>query len=120
LEYETLQREFPLLARMEGPAVVPAELMRTVKTYRQAVRLCWALRRLRKLTFRQLAVECDLIYQHVGDYFNEDDKPGRRDLPAEAVRSVEALLGNTAVTQWHVRNAALTCIEELQALRRTA
>lgn len=119
-DHVTLQREFPLLARMEGPAIVPPELMRTVKTYRQAVRLCWALRRLRNLTFRQLAAECGLIYQHVGDYFNSDDKPGRRELPAEAVRSVEALLGNTAISQWHARNAQFTVLEELQAARAVA
>lgn len=119
-DHVTLQREFPLLARMEGPAIVPPELMRTVKTYRQAVRLCWALRRLRNLTFRQLAAECGLIYQHVGDYFNSDDKPGRRDLPAEAVRLVEALLGNTAISQWHARNAQFTVLEELQAGRAMA
>lgn len=120
MEQHTLQREFPLLARMEGPHVVPPELMRTAKTYRQAVRLCWALRRLRKLTFRQLAAECGLIYQHVGDYFNADDKPGRRELPAEAVRLVEAYLGNTAITQWHNRNARLTVLEEIQAGARAA
>ena len=117
---ETLQREFPLLARMEGPAIVPAELMRTATTYRQAVRLCWALRRLRTLTFRQLAAECGLIYQHVGDYFNADDKPGRRDLPAEAVRHVEAILGNTAISQWHAAHARFTVLEVLQAQGRAA
>lgn len=117
---ETLQLEFPLLTRMEGPAIVPPELMRTAKTYREAVRLCWGLRRLRKLTFRQLAAECGLIYQHVGDYFNADDKPGRRDLPAEAVLAVEAFLGNHAISQWHVRRAGLTVLEELQVTRRQA
>ena len=119
-EHVTLQREFPLLARMEGPAVVPPELMRTVKTYRQAVRLCWALRRLRTLTFRQLAAECGLIYQHVGDYFNPDDKPGRRDLPPGATSVVESVLGNTAISQWHARNARFTVLEEIQAGRVAA
>ena len=115
---DSLQLEFPLLTRMEGPAIVPAELMRTAKTYREAVRLCWGLRRLRKLTFRQLGAECDLIYQHVGDYFNSDDKPGRRELPAEAVKAVEALLGNHAISQWHARRAGLTVLEELQVRRQ--
>lgn len=111
------QLEFPLLTRMEGPAIVPPELMRTAKTYRQAVRLCWGLRRLRNLTFRQLAAECGLIYQHVGDYFNGDDKPTRRSLPAEAVKAVESILGNHAISQWHVRQAGLTVLEELQVRR---
>ena len=120
MDQHVLQREFPLLARMEGPAVVPPELMRTVKTYRQAVRLCWALRRTRNLTFRQLAAECGLVYQHVGDYFNVDDKPGRRELPAEGVKPVELVLGNTAISQWHARNALFTVLEELQAGRAAA
>jgi hypothetical protein len=120
LDNDALQREFPLLARMEGPAVVPPELMRTATTYRQAVRLAWALRRLRNLTFRQLAAECGLVYQHVGDYFHEDDAPRRRNLPAEAVQPVEALLGNTAISQWHAARARLTVLEELQAQRRVS
>lgn len=117
---EQLQREFPLLARIEGPAVVPPELMRIAKTYREAVRLCWALRRVRNLTYRGLAEQAGLIYQHVGDYFNADDRPGRRDLPGDAVRDVEAVLGNTAITQWHAMNAFLTVLEELQAGQKRA
>lgn len=120
MEQHALQREFPLLARLEGPAVVPPELMRTAVTYREAVRLCWALRRLRNLTFRQLAAECGLVHQHVGDYFNGDDKPGRRDLPPGATKVVEGVLGNTAISQWHARNAQFTVLEELQAGRATA
>jgi hypothetical protein len=118
VEYEQLQREFPLLARMEGPAVVPPELMRLPRTYREAVRLCWELRRLRKLTYRQLAAEAGLVYQHVGDYFNLDDLPRRRDLPGDAVEAVEAVLGNTAISQWHAMRAQLTVLEVLQASAR--
>lgn len=114
----TQQLEFPLLTRMEGAAIVPSELMRTAKSYRQAVRLCWGLRRVKGMTYRQLAAECELIHQHVGDYFNADDKPGRRELPAEAVLAVEATLGNHAISQWHARRAGLTVLEELQASRR--
>jgi hypothetical protein len=119
-EEERLQREFPLLARMEGPAIVPAELMRTARTYRQACRLAWALRRVRNLTYRGLAEQAGLLYQHVGDYFNTDDRPGRRDLPGCAVRDVEAVLGNTAITQWHAMNAFLTVLEVVQADHRRA
>jgi hypothetical protein len=112
---ETSQAELPLLARMEGPAVVPPELMRTVRSYRQAVRLCWQLRRLRRMTFRQLAAECDLTHQHVGDYFNADDLPRRRSLPGEAIAIVEAVLGNTAISQFTAQRARLTVLEEVQA-----
>ena len=112
------QTEIPLLARLEGPAIVPPEFMRTVRTYRDAVRMCWAARRLRRLTFRQLAAECGLTYQHVGDYFNADDGKHRRDLPGDKVAAVEAFLGNTAISQWHAANAQLTVIEEAQAAAR--
>lgn len=115
---DSLQLEFPLLTRMEGPAIVPTEVLRTAKTYRQAVRLCWGLRRVKGMTYRQLAAECELIHQHVGDYFNADDKPMRRELPGEAVALVESVLGNTAITQWHARRAGLTVLEELQARRQ--
>ena len=112
-----LQREFPLFARMEGPAVVPSTLLRYAKSYRDAVRLCWQLRRVRNMTMRQLAAEAGLPHQHVSDYFNADDKPKRRDLPGDAVAAVETVLGNTAVSQWHAAQARLTVLEELQATR---
>jgi hypothetical protein len=115
MDYLQKQRELPLLGRMEGPAIVPTEIMRTVRTYRQAVRLCWQLRRLRNLTFRQLAAEADLPHQHASDYFNADDSKHRRDLPGDRVAAVEAVLGNTAVSQWHAGQALLTVIEEAQA-----
>jgi len=114
---ESLQLEFPLLNRMDGPAIVPPHHLRIAKTYREAVRLCWQLRRVKGLTYRQLAAECELTHQHVGDYFNPDDKPKRRSLPGDAVAAVEAVLGNTAISQWHARNAHFTVLEEIQAGR---
>lgn len=120
MENDQLQREFPLLARMEGPAVVPPALLHRAKTYREAVRYAWALRRVRNMTFRQLAAEAGLIYQHVGDYFNADDKPGRRDLPGGALEAVESVLGNSYVSQWHAMRARLTILEEMQAMRNAA
>lgn len=103
---------------MEGPAIVPAEIMRTARSYREAVRLCWQLRRVRSLTFRQLAAEAGLVHQHVGDYFNADDKRHRRDLPGGAVLVVESVLGNTAISQWHAMGAQFTVLEVLQAAAR--
>jgi hypothetical protein len=120
VETHPLQGEFPLFARMNGPSVVAPEIMRTAKTYRQAVRLCWQLRRVRNMTYRQLATEAGLHFQHVTDYFNADDKPSRRDLPGQHVRAVETALGNTAISQWHAAQAALTVLEEMQASRRAA
>ena len=107
----------PLLGRLEGPAVVPAHLIKTCRTYRDAVRLCWELRRVRGMTLRQLAAEAGLIYQHVTDYLHADGKPGRRDLPGKHIKQYECACGNTAVSQWVAMNAVLTVLEELQASR---
>lgn len=112
---EGLQREFPLLSRLEGPAVVPDALMRLARTYRDACRLAWALRRVRNMTYRQLAAEAGLRHQHVTDYFHRDDKRSRRSLPGEAIFATEAVLGNTAISQFHARRARLTVLEEMQA-----
>lgn len=110
----------PLLGRLEGPAVVPAGLIALCATYRDAVRLCWHLRRVHYMTLRQLAAEAGLLPQHVTDYLHRDDRPGRRDLPGDRVASFEAVCGNTAITQWHARNSRLTVLEELQAERLAA
>ena len=117
MDHTALQREFPLLARIEGPHVVPPELMRLAKTYRQAVRLCLHLARQRRpgLKLTDIAAACELTRQHVTDYFHEDDKPSRRSLPPEDVQNVEDYLGNTAISQWHARRAGLTVLEEIQA-----
>lgn len=117
---EHTQRPLQLLARLEGPAVVPPEQIKLAKSYREACRLAWQLRRAKNLTFRSLAEQAGLVYQHVGDYFNADDGRTRRDLPGDAVRAVEEVLGNTAISQWHAMQAGLTVVEELQAMRRVA
>lgn len=114
------QRELPLLARLDGPSVVPTEIIKQIKSYRQACRVAWGLRRVQYMTYRQLAAETGLIYQHVGDYFNPDDKPSRRDLPGDALSAVEAVLGNTVISQWHAWNSNLTVLEEMQASRAAA
>jgi hypothetical protein len=110
-----MQRELPLLCRLDGPSVVPPSLVAAAKTYRQAVRLCRSLSPRKTMTLRQLAEEAGLIPQHVGDYFNADDNPKRRDLPGDSVAAIERVLANTAITQWHAMQAKLTVLEELQA-----
>lgn len=114
------QLELRLLARMEGAAVVPPSLLQGITTYRQAVRLCWALRRVKGMRPADLAAHCGLVRQHVSDYLNPDDARGRRDLPAEAIEDVEDFCGNTAITQFLASRARLTVIEEMQAARHAA
>lgn len=114
------QLQLPLLARLDGPAVVNRDIVRQAHTYREACRLAWQLRRARHLSQRQLACEIDVPYQHVSDYLNRDDKPGRRDLPGRAVHAFESVVGNTLLSQWHAMQAELTVLEELQVMGRAA
>jgi len=110
-----LQMEFPLLGRLDGPSVAPEQLVRLCKSYREAVRYCWELRRTKRMTKAQLAAEAGLTAQHVSDYLAADDKPSRRSLPGEKVAEFEAVCGNSLITQWHASRAKLTVLEQLQA-----
>ena len=114
------QLEFPLLGRLDAPSSVPNQWIRAAKTYRQAVRLAWKLRRVHYMTQQQLATEAGLYPQHVTDYLHEDDKPSRRDLPAEAVARFESVVGNSLVSQWLAAQSKLTVLEEMQATRAFA
>lgn len=109
------QREFPLLGRLDAPSAVPMQWIRHASTYRQAVRLAWQLRRVQSMTRQQLATEAELYPQHVTDYLAEDDKPSRRDLPADKVAQFEAVVGNTLVSQWLASRSRLTVLEQVQA-----
>ncbi|MDB5975185.1 MAG: hypothetical protein JWR07_1945 [Nevskia sp.] len=109
------QREFPLLVRANAPSAAPNQWIRYAKTYRQAVRLAWKLRDLPSMTRQQLATEALLYPQHVTDYLHEDDRPSRRDLPADAVARFEKVVGNSLVSQWLASHSRLTVLEELQA-----
>ncbi len=110
-------QEFPLLGRLDAPSVVPEQWLRMARTYRQAVRLAWQLKRVHYMTRAQFAAEADLYPQHVTDYLHEDDKPSRRDLPAEAIPRAEVVLGNTLISQWLARHAKLTVLEEITATK---
>lgn len=112
-----LQREFPLMGRLDGPSVAPPQFVQMCRTYRDAVRMCWGLRRIKKMSKAQLASEAELYPQHVSDYLALDDKPRRRSLPGGDVRAFEAACGNTLITQWHAAQARLTVLEQLQTQR---
>lgn len=114
------QREFPLLARVNAPSAAPEQWVRYAKTYRQAVRLAWKFRACEDMTRQQLATEAKLYPQHVTDYLHEDDRPTRRDLPADAVARFEKVVGNSIVSQWLAAQSQLTVLEEMQATRLAA
>lgn len=114
------QAELPLMGRLDGPSIAPTRLVGLAKTYRQAVRLSWQMRRVKKSTLRHLAAEAEMPPQHASDYVNPDDKPTRRSLPAERIAAFETFVGNTLVSQWLAAQSKLTVLEEMQAERMTA
>lgn len=107
------QYELALMARVEAPSVVLAHCFQGCETYRDAVRLCWSLRRVKGMTKRMLAAEAGLYHPHVSDYLSEDDN--KRELPAKYIKAFEATCGNTAISQYLARQSKLTVLEELQA-----
>lgn len=107
-----------LLCRLDAPSVVPPHAIAACKTYREAVKLCWELRRVRDMTQATLAEHCGTYPSHVTCYLR--DGPKLRDLPGWGVKGFEFACGNTAITQWHNAQAQLTCVEEMQLLRATA
>jgi len=113
-------REFPLMGRIDAPSIAPEQWVRLAKSYRQAVRLSWQLKRVHYMTRQQLASEAELYPQHVTDYLHEDDKPSRRDLPADAIARFEAVVGNTLISQWLAARSRLTVLEEITATRAIA
>lgn len=114
------QLEFPLMGRLDAPSAAPIQWVRQAKTYRQAVRIAWRLKRVSYMTRAQLAYEAQLYPQHVTDYLHEDDAPARRDLPADAIARFESVVGNTVVSQWIASQSKLTVLEEMQASRLVA
>lgn len=113
------QPELRLLGRVDAPSVVPPSAMRLVRNYRDAVRLCWALRRAKGLRPVDLG-RYGFTRQHVTDYLHEDDAPTRRSLPPSRIQEFEDLMGNSAISQWIAGGARLTVLEELQAERLVA
>lgn len=109
------QRELPMLGRIDGPSPVKTDVVRELRTYRDAVRKAWAMRRVHYMSLAQLASEAELVRQHVSDYLASDDHPKRRDLPADAISRFEAVVGNSCVSQWLAMQSRLTVLEQMQA-----
>lgn len=113
------QAELRMLGRLDAPSVVHPHLIAMCKTYRQAVQLCWQMRRVRNMTKKTLAELAGLYAPHVTCYLSDDAKT-RRDLPGGNVKAFELACGNTAISQWHAMNAQLTCVEEMQVQKVAA
>lgn len=105
---------------IEAPRAVPSSYIKKCKTYREVCRMAWQMRRVRNMTYTMFAAYGGFTRQHVGDWFNKDDKPTRRSMPAECIADSEAILGVTIITQWLADKAKLTVLEEMQIDRAFA
>jgi len=94
---------------------LPDELIATCCSYKAAVRLCWAHRRIQGMTKRTLAEIAGLYPSHVSDYLSQDDS--KRCLPADRISMFEEVCGNRAITQWEMKQRGLTIMEEVIARR---
>lgn len=112
------QLQLPLLCRLDGPSVVPEGHIKACQTYRDVVRLCWRLRRVRAMTMLTLAEQAGFPSNHRSDYLSDNEE--RRELPAKYIKAFEYVCGNTAISQWIAMNAKLTVLEEVQAARLRA
>lgn len=97
---------------------LPAKAIDGLTDYRHACRMAWKLRQVKGMTKRTLAELAGLYPSHVSDYFSVQEN--KRDLPADRIAAVEAVLGNTAISQWIAHQSHLTVLEEMQASRRAA
>ncbi|MGT2429273.1 helix-turn-helix domain-containing protein [Cupriavidus basilensis] len=98
-------------------ALLPADVIAGCITYRDAVRASWARRRIPGMTQRTLAELTECYPSHVSDYLHADDKPGRRNLPAEKMAAFALVVGNWGVQQWIAKQSHLTIMEEVIAQR---
>jgi hypothetical protein len=104
-------------AVLNPPSFLGDDEIAKCKTYREAVRLSWAHRRVKAMTQRTLAEYAGLYYQHVNDYIHSDDAPHRRNLPADKLNAWASVTGNWAVQQWLARQDNLTLMEEVISRR---
>jgi hypothetical protein len=117
--------ELPMMGGMvSSPAFLPAPEIATCSTFRDAVFLAWTKRRIKGMTRARLAELCQLHPQHVSDYLSREENHAkgqrRRSLPAEKIAAFECAVGNRAVTQFLVRQVALTLMEEVIVQRHAA
>ena len=116
-----MTRELQLLGCIDNAiCFVQENAIAQCKTYRQAVRLSWDLRRNKGMTLRTLAEITDVYPSHISDYLAKDDKPTRRNLKAEDLHIWAQAVGNYGVQQWLAKQDQLTILEEIQAQRNAA
>lgn len=102
-------------------AFIPDSAIKACTSFRDAVRLAWDSRVSPHMTQRTLAELCGLYAPHITDILHREasDAKGnkRRELPADKINEFEQAVGNRAVSQYLMRKAELTIMEELIAAR---
>lgn len=115
-----LAKAAPGFECMEPAKAVSGWYVSKCRTYREACRMAWQMRRVRNMTYIMFAAYGGFTRQHVGDWFNRDDKPTRRSMPADAIATAESILGNKLISQWIAAQSRLTVLEEMQIERAMA
>lgn len=104
-----------LMPRLEGPAVVPASLIKKIKSYRDVCRLALANSRVKNMTRATICERTGMRPSHASDYFSDRDLDDRghemRDMPAKYIPAFEEAVGNTFVSQWIAMQSQLTILE---------
>jgi hypothetical protein len=99
------------------PKFLPKDAIAACSSFRDAVRLAWDSRSMRGMTQRTLAETLDVKTSHMSNMLSNQaaDRHGkpRQDLPARHVADFERVVGNRAVTQYLIRMAMLTLMEEV-------
>lgn len=104
------QLPLPMVTHYSGPKLVSAEMLANIRTYREAVRTCYALATRTKLKLGVLAEEAGLYPSHVSDYLSEH--PNKRELPAKHIAAFEISCGNRAISQWLARQSDLAIVRQ--------
>lgn len=117
----TTQLELPFLYRIDAPRVLHPDEIAELKTYREAVLLCWSKRRDKSDGAQSACARwCGIQVSHMSSYLSDD--PKQRDMPAKYVKAFQIWCDNTAIGQFQARESALSVSQEVEVLliRRTA
>lgn len=118
------QMALSLLGIVDGPKGVAQSQIKSIASYREAVRACWTHRRSQRMTRATLAEMTGMYAQHISDYLADSDldRKGkeRRDMPAKYIAAFESVCGNTYVSQWVANQSGLTVLEGVIADKKAA
>jgi hypothetical protein len=105
------QLQLPMLTVYQGPKLMPAEVVASVNTYREAVQKCFELRTRPRMSNALIAEEVGCCASHIGDFVTHGARKTERDLPAKYIQAFEVCMGNRVITQWQMAQANLTILE---------